>query len=101
MESYSKNNELPALDYHLAEAGLINEETMNESILWKLKGNIEKLLDQLGDRAICKGCGRQIWWVTHRNGKKAPYTNEALNHFADCPESEKFRNKKLENKPPF
>ena len=26
MESYSKNNELPASDYHLAEAGLIKSE---------------------------------------------------------------------------
>lgn len=29
--------------------------------------------------------------VTHANGKAAPYTEEALNHFADCPDAEGFR----------
>lgn len=39
----------------------------------------------------CRGCGRLIWFVVLQSGKRAPYTDEALNHFADCPEANQFR----------
>lgn len=48
-------------------------------------------LEHLGAPARCRGCNREIWWVTHANGKRAPYTEEALNHFIDCPERDSFR----------
>lgn len=57
-----------------------------------LRLNIRKLLNQIGaEMAVCRGCQAQIWWVTHANGKRAPYTQDALNHFADCPKAGEFR----------
>ena len=35
---------------------------------------IALLLDQVGDKAHCPGCGKPIWWVAVRSGKIAPYT---------------------------
>lgn len=56
-----------------------------------LKSNIVKLLNQVGQPGKCSGCGKKIWWVTHLNGNTAPYTEEGLNHFADCPKAQSFR----------
>jgi hypothetical protein len=53
-----------------------------------------RLLDQVGDRGTCKACGKQIWWITTKAKKKAPYTAEGINHFADCPHAGVFRSKK-------
>jgi hypothetical protein len=49
------------------------------------------LLQAVGDPGKCKGCGVPIYWVLHRNGKRAPYTLNGLNHFADCPAADRFR----------
>lgn len=50
-----------------------------------------RLLAQIGDRAQCKGCNAEIYWVKHINGKNAPYTPEGLNHFSTCPRAADFR----------
>lgn len=55
------------------------------------KATIKKLLAQVGEEARCRGCQTPIWWVTHRNGRLAPYTAAGLNHFADCPRAADFR----------
>lgn len=57
----------------------------------QLRENIGTLLHQIGEKGNCRGCGREIWWVRHKNGKKAPYTSEGLNHFADCPVGDRFK----------
>jgi len=49
------------------------------------------LVRPVGDRGKCKGCGKEIWWVKHRNGAKAPYTGEGINHFIDCPKAKRFK----------
>lgn len=59
----------------------------------KLLQNIVLLLNQIGDRSTCRGCGKEIWWVTYKSGRKAPITMEALNHFADCEKADRFRKK--------
>lgn len=41
----------------------------------------------------CRGCGRMVWMVRHKNGKAAPYTAELLNHFADCEARKEFKKK--------
>jgi len=56
-----------------------------------LAENIEKLLDHVGNRSHCKGCGIEIWWVTHKNGKRAPYIKSGSNHFIDCHSANQFR----------
>ncbi len=61
-------------------------------LLAKLRRQVKRLLDQVGDEGECKGCGATIYWVRHKkSGKAVPYTPEALNHFADCPKAQSFR----------
>lgn len=43
------------------------------------------------DLKRCGGCQRER--VTTKNGKSAPFTADGLNHFADCPKADRFRNK--------
>lgn len=57
----------------------------------QLLDNIAHLLNQIGDRGTCKGCGNTIYWVQHLNGKRTPYTREAGNHFIDCVAAKDFR----------
>ena len=59
-----------------------------------LRSNIQKLLNTVGRESECKGCGKKIWWVMTKNNRAAPYTETALNHFADCPKAAEFRAKK-------
>ena len=66
-------------------------QTNNEPTVEDLRSNLLRLLNAVGDRGFCKGCGAAIYWVQHKNGKKAPYTQDALNHFADCPKAKDFK----------
>jgi len=56
-----------------------------------LKTNVRRLLDQVGGKGRCKACNADIWWVKLKSGRMAPYTAEGLNHFADCPNADRFR----------
>ena len=49
------------------------------------------LLKNIGDPGQCRACQAEIFWVIHRNGKKAPYTAAGLNHFVDCPAAARFK----------
>lgn len=52
---------------------------------------IERLLRNVaGEPVKCRGCEALIYWVTHKNGKRAPYTAAALNHFINCPAAAQF-----------
>lgn len=55
---------------------------------------VEPLLKQIADIRPCSRCQQPIAWVTHKNGKKAPYTNWGHTHFADCPNADEFRKEK-------
>lgn len=46
--------------------------------------NIRKLLNRISDYRKCPACGTEVWWVTHKNRKRAPYTLEARVHLQDC-----------------
>jgi hypothetical protein len=63
------------------------------SLAMEASVRIQRLLDQVGDLGTCKACGAKIWWIKTRRGKRAPYTAEGINHFADCPQAEEFRRK--------
>lgn len=54
---------------------------------------IRDLLRNAGEEAQCRGrsCGRRIWWVVHRNGRRTPYDENGTNHFITCPEAASFR----------
>ena len=43
------------------------------------------LLYGIADESRCDGCNERIFWLKHKNGKKAPYTIAGLNHFLDRP----------------
>lgn len=77
-----------------------DEAARVEAAIEKIKSQIRRLLDQVGRRTACSGCGRTIWFVRTAAGKQAPYTDEALNHFADCPKSDRFRKKSPERTGP-
>ncbi len=64
-----------------------------ERQLDEMKANVAKLLAAVGQRGACRGCGREIWWLVHSNGKRAPYTRAGLNHFIDCPRAKEFKRK--------
>lgn len=49
---------------------------------------------------MCGGCGAEIYWIIHRNGRRVPYTVRGLNHFVDCPAREDFRKKATPVPPP-
>ena len=52
--------------------------------------NIRTLLNRIGNYTKCPACQTEMWWVTHKNGKKAPYTIEAVVHFNECKAAEGF-----------
>lgn len=54
---------------------------------------IVKLLDMIGNRAKCKGCGDEIWWVKSKNGRPMPISHDFVCHFTDCSGADKFRRK--------
>ena len=59
------------------------------------EANIARLMKTIGaDVGVCRGCNARVYWVTTRNGKKAPFTAAGLSHFADCPAAERFRQRK-------
>jgi len=43
------------------------------------------------DEGECRSCGRKVWWVETKNGKRAPYTVDGVSHFADCPSAGQHR----------
>lgn len=61
-----------------------------------LKAAIEALIKNLAGPkpGSCKGCGQPIFWLTHANGKKVPYTPQGLNHFVNCPSRDQFKKSK-------
>lgn len=65
-------------------------ESEKDVLIAQLQGAIGLLLRNVGDPGQCRGCGAAIWWVTHRNWKKAPYTAAGINHFIDCPKAADF-----------
>jgi hypothetical protein len=65
-----------------------------DAVLDKLRSNIELLYKTIGaSPGTCTGptCTEPVWWVLTKNGKRAPFTADGLNHFADCPDRERFR----------
>jgi len=56
----------------------------------QIQRNIRTLLNRIGNYTKCPACKKEMWWVTHKNGKKAPYTVEAVVHFKECTAAEGF-----------
>lgn len=60
------------------------------------RDRMRRLLHNVGEEGICKGCPARVIWVIHRNGKRTPYDPDGTNHFITCPEAERFRPPKKE-----
>lgn len=60
----------------------------------QVRGAVRSFIETIGWEGICKGCHATVYWIEHANGKRAPYTRLALNHFADCPEAAAFKRKR-------
>ena len=56
----------------------------------QLQRNIRTLLNRIGNYTKCPGCKAEMWWVTHKTGKKAPYSVDAVVHFKECTAPEGF-----------
>jgi len=68
-----------------------NERLRKE--LEELHRNVTDMLNRISDPILCK-CGTVMYFLKHKNGKRAPYTSSALNHFIDCPLRDQFRKEK-------
>jgi hypothetical protein len=56
---------------------------------------VGRMLDALAEeKRPCRACGRTTWFVRTKAGRLAPYTDDALSHFADCPHADRFRKAK-------
>jgi hypothetical protein len=49
------------------------------------------LLGRIGEPGTCAGCGAELYWVRHQNGRIAPYEATGAIHFATCPRASDFR----------
>ena len=57
-----------------------------------LRANIEAILRNTADDIRpCLKCDATIFLIKHKNGKKAPYTIDGTNHFANCPKAEALK----------
>lgn len=62
-----------------------------------IEERVEKLIRLVAETVRpCKACGVMIAMVRHSNGRLAPYTLDAINHFANCEFADQFRRKKKE-----
>jgi hypothetical protein len=59
-----------------------------------LAERIKALLENVCyDKRPCKACGKSIYFTRTRAGRIAPYTEEGISHFLDCPEWQRAKNK--------
>lgn len=72
----------------------MSESLFDDSQLPSIETRMRKLLDLIGvEFRPCHGCKTPLVFVMHRNGEKAPYTYDGLNHFINCPQAERFKRK--------
>lgn len=49
-----------------------------------MRRDFEKLMNAIGNRSTCRLCGKKIWWVKTKHGKRLPVSENMVAHFADC-----------------
>ena len=78
-----KPSVVEALDLFVKKQGIQSRSQGVELALRaSLEGAVPKLYADIGaKKSKCKGCGRTIWWVITKDGKRASYTAEGLSHF--------------------
>jgi len=79
-------------DEELREASVSSEEL--RLALFAFENRVLDLLERIAKQIRpCKACGTTLYFLEHSNGKVAPYTADATNHFVNCPEAKQFRRK--------
>lgn len=78
---------------------MVQEDVKLQLCLLDTQTRMKALLELVGGpqtkgKFVCRGCGAQVYWIRHANGKLVPYTQFGLNHFVDCPNREDFRKAK-------
>lgn len=63
---------------------------------WKTPDDARRMIAErfermANEKRACHGCGRRIYFFYTRTNARAPYSDQALNHFAECPQGMKFR----------
>lgn len=64
---------------------------VEQTCLDAMKANQQAFIKNTGGRSQCRACGETIFWYTHLNGKKVPYTTALQNHFINCPKAGEFK----------
>lgn len=60
----------------------------------KARSQIAAMLDIVAQmKRPCVKCGRMLWFVKTKMNRLAPYTDDAINHFADCSHAASFKGK--------
>lgn len=66
------------------------QRLLDDMIEWRLRAR--NLIERMeGPWIPCKGCGAMVKFVKHKTGANPPYTQDALNHFIDCPKRKEFK----------
>lgn len=76
--------------------GLVRVGLAPTDVDWKATGvRLPKVWDhRAGQRARCRGCGCEVWWVVTEHGRRAPVEQDGISHFARCPKATDFRQKR-------
>ena len=73
---------------------LAEPERMEQLIAAEILEAVRAVLEGLGTSAICRTCGRCIYWVCTINGKRrVPYSLRGVPHTHDCDMAERPRRK--------
>lgn len=57
--------------------------------LQQLEANVRDLQKNLRTGS-CRDCGKQIFWLEHRSGTRAPYDPDFRNHIKTCVKGEQY-----------
>lgn len=78
--------------------------TNPETTIMKLQDDLRqaadimtRLLETVGRKGTCNGCGAPIYWIKTNKGNWAPYNVRGENHFIDCPKAKEFKREKHHN----
>lgn len=67
------------------------EHTDSVQCLQATQSTVMNLVKSVGKPGTCRGCRKDIYWITHSNGRHVPYDPLGLNHFISCSEAAQFK----------
>ena len=70
-------------------AGVIEQH--DDTQLREARELMQRLLQVCGDKSICAGCKRPVFWLKTKAGRPAIFDADGRSHWATCPHSADFR----------